>query len=361
MLFVLPSRQAAGQIAGKAECREECHAEQKKVMNNLTEFFLKKKLFRKRIAARLFVLKNRKRLTDRLVEICPGIPAEMPEKIYAIMLPFSEENLKNFNRKVLLNFLKDLCREKSSSGFFFPDNLKGIFNETGYDFHMESGKNYPDKINKRLLLKALLPEVLNEIYKPGENILGNLDTLILPGENEKELFECIKQLEPELKFVSIATKGGKELPADIKEYTEENGLSVGIVSDVAEAVGKSDLIISFIDPSLVKNEKLKNGSFFINLNSINADGLRGNGTVINGFTFRFPEKFFRNMPAALLEFFSKDDLTELIFRRLVQGEINSIEHFDEHICLEIIQKKFRETGCRITGFFGRRGKIELTR
>ncbi len=322
----------------------------KKLRESLTEYLFMKNIFKRRIAARLFIFINRKLFNNGISEVITGYT----DPLLIMRLPLDLERLKRFNINLLQDFLDKICTARGVAGIILPTALRRIINRDQRDLQPDYGK---------LLVKALLINILKEIYEKNGVKLGSIDTSILHGGNHQELLACLKNIEPEMKYVTIVYNDREELTGVIKEFTEETGLSVGILNDGAEAIINSKLIISFVTPSEVQDARLRHGSVFLNLNMEKAVGLRGGGTVINGVFYCLSESYLRKLPVGIMSSFRKDEISEIILCSCMGNEGSEFGGvgMTESGQMEALRKAFVETGCRITGFMGRKGRIELPR
>jgi hypothetical protein len=329
MLFVIPFEPARGSgnsaVAGSSR-------QGRKFINGLTKYLFRRNLFKKRCFARLYVFINRGKTKRDISEAETGAG-----RLVLMRLPLEKWQLEGFNKEVLEQFINEFATEYESAGVYLDTWMRSL---------IKLDRRDADPYYGRALIKELLPDILKEIRKKSGAEPGSLDVSILAGEDQDELLECIKLLEPDMKYITVVSDNREDTSSAIMEFSEETGLSIGIIGDPGAAVANSDITISFMDPTRVETARLRHGSIFINLSMEKALGLRGGGTVINGVTCMLPGSFFKSLSADLTTHFNQEEITCIILNDAA-GKGCAVAGL------------YAELGCRIMGFTGRRGKTYL--
>ena len=155
--------------------------------------------------------------------------------LYIIGLPFSLMELGFINKNKIAGFIKEECAKREIKGCIIPNEIYNVCSPDGFTANPYNG---------RYLFKALLTNILDDIYSKRGIRIGELDIVVIKGENDCELYSVIKQLSPLVKYLNVFTDSKTDIQREIDYIFEDYGLSVGISEDFSLAARNAGLIIN---------------------------------------------------------------------------------------------------------------------
>lgn len=269
-------------------------------------------------------------------------------KAWVIKLPFSPRMIFHLNIDFISEYLERICSENNILHCIVPEPLRreiksdGVFKE----YHI------PEKI----LFKSLLIQVLEEIYPKAGIRIENLDLVIVHGSDNEELHTIIRLLEPYLKYVTILSPDKDGIESRLKEISDDSGLSYSISSDYRNRLKHADLIINLGKPFEILRCRLSRKSLLVNLYDTQDTCINGENTVINGVTFDIEGIDAKNLFYEVQGYYSKNEVYRTIFAHRLDLAIHNKFNYETAL---YVREEFINSGCRLTGFAGRRGSISI--
>ena len=207
-------------------------------------------------------------------------------KVWIIKLPFTAGTLFRFNINYVMEYLERLCMEKGIQYCFMPGAVRDKIPGSIFRSRQSSGK---------VLLKALLVPVLEEIYSKAGKRIDNLDMVIVAGNDNEELFSAVRQLEPYISFVTIVAAEKTEIESRLSELFLDSGLSFSISSEYKNQLRHADLIINLAKPVDISRYRMSKKSLLINLYDSVESGMPGENTVLNDIVYEIAGTDIKNL------------------------------------------------------------------
>lgn len=284
-----------------------------------------------------------------------GVRILSPEsgiEILSISLPFSRTSIEVMNKQYLARYLSGICSENECARCFFPS-------DTDWQDHF---KEYTSAaLLQPTVFKALLVRVLNELVSKRGLRLDNLDIALLCENGGNDLIQLMKQLEPFVNYLSVASPDKDSVEREIAPVFIDSGLSVFVGSDINSILRSADLIINLGRPEALPGYRIRRNTPVINLEGIGRRDQRGDFPVINGVQFSFPKELLGRYGTDILREYTGAGLS-VILMALKAGLFDMQEYNDTIV--DSVTRIFKRDECTITGFIGRRGVLtpqEVTR
>lgn len=293
----------------------------------------------------LFYLFKRNKFRDGILEL--ELDAQTDTQIVIIRLPFSASCLPSFNRQFIERYILKIYTEKDCRRCYVPASCRspGCF-----DWCTE------DKGNYSVVFKSLLIPVLEEIYLKNGLRLDNRDTVLINGENTTELKTMVRQLEPYVRYLNIASADKEAVEAGLADICMESGVSVIVGSNLKSMLRNADLIINLGEISAISENRIRPESVVIHFTGLQNTVVRGESTFISGVDYAFPASFYEAFGEDIIKNYCKRELTQILIEckaGLLNGGI-----YNEATAAAILGV-FKSNSCKITGFRGRRGILKV--
>lgn len=300
--------------------------------------------FRTAFGTRLYYLLKKKEF-EQQDEII-SLSGEFQFRI--IKLPLSLDSLADFNKN---SIEKILNKKLSARGINFC-HIPAMVKEKGYFKSFEDCHSYD-----RMLLKMLLDPVLTNIYSKRSDRIGDMDILLLAGDNDAEVFEAVRILEPRIKYVTMASNNKEEVEKKAEEIFGDEGLSISVVSDCKSAMKNADLILNF-DEKLPASSKMKvkADALIFNLADTDISGAFPENLVINGLVPDLPKHLAACLGRHILQFYSRKELAGLAISYITGLNPGSVLNDADS---KRVMQDFELYGFRISGLKGRHGVFRL--
>jgi len=270
-------------------------------------------------------------------------------KLYIINLPFSLMELEFINKNRIEGFIKNECTKHEIKSLIIPPE---IYNACMFDWCAAS------PYSGKYLFKGLLINMLDDIYFKRGIKLGELDIVVIKGENDDELYSVIRQLSPLVKYLTILTDNKDGIQREIDGIFEEYGLSVGISEDFSLAARSSDLIINLRNNFIgIKNMRINPRAVIINYSGKDAARFFDKGTLINGIEIGLPKKDFSWVDASVQKFFNATQIAEIVLSHKTGLEDMALTGIIDYSSAEKISREFADCGFRISSYAGKYGAI----
>lgn len=293
----------------------------------------------------LFYLLNRNKYRGGIHEF--ELDAQTDTRIIMIRLPFSASCLPSFNRQFIERYILKIYTEKDCCRCYIPASCRspGCF-----DWCTGDSSNYS------LVFKSLLVPVLEEIYLKNGLRLDNRDMVLINGENSTELKTMVRQLEPYVRYLNIASADKEAVEAGLADICMESGVSVIVGSNLKSMLRNADLIINMGEISAISENRIRPESVVIHFTGLQNTVVRGESTFISGVDYAFPASFYEAFGEDIIKNYSKRELTQILIEckaGLLNGGI-----YNEATAAAILGV-FKSSSCKITGFRGRRGILKV--
>jgi len=218
-----------------------------------------------------------------------------------------------------------------------------------------------------LLYRSLLNNMLEKICAANGMSLFNLDIAVIPGKKAYELYNAVKQLSGNVKYVTAVAdeENRNQVEAEIDRIYDEYGLAVGLTTESGSGLNGAHIIINFKEYadsaagspglSLKKSARAK----VVNYGGPGAAKAFGGNIVINGVEVALPRKILAGLGNDILVNYGTCEIAEMIL--LSRLNIVGAGDGDGDMGLfgsgkiENLAYAFLEHGFKISGFTGRHG------
>ncbi len=289
----------------------------------------------------LFHFINRKKFNSRI----KVFSIENDVEILTMELPFKLSFLNGLNRHYLTRYISRICMRNSCARCYIPKAAKW---SESFPEHAE------DTGTRTIVFKSLLIPVINRIYRREEARLENLEIAILCGEDLCELPTMVKQLEPYVKYIHVASSRKELVESMLEEISCDSGMPILTSGDFNSILKTADIAINMGSPTLISAYRIQRHTLVVNFDTNGSPILQGVFPTINGVEFFFPEEQYSGFGMEILRNYTKAELTEILMA-LKTGLTVRNEYND--ISVSKVLKIFNGNGCRITGVIGRRGVL----
>lgn len=273
-------------------------------------------------------------------------------KAYCITIPLhlSElEGLGTSRLKRIETLIKDFCLENNISIIILPKTIsqKCKFN------------NLPVGVFKgRSLFRALLPNILDEIYTKRGIKIRDLDIAIVQGKSHEELFFFIRLLAPMLKYLTVIAEDKEEIEKQAEGIYEESGLSVRVTKDRRSGLKDARLVLNLGE--LTEGMKIDPRAVVVNYGSIQSDMGISQNLLLNGIDIKLPSAVATRVEKSIFDYFTNYELAEIIISHKlgIENNILSNETGSPDIYLSMHQE-FCSSAYSIAGLIGRRSILKM--
>jgi hypothetical protein len=266
--------------------------------------------------------------------------------VYLLKLPYETEEFKRLSKKKINSLsskIAEYCSQKGILSCFLPEILKDCF---------ETGGVFKSLIDKQLLYKSVLIDIIKEIYYESNVVLSHLDVAIIHGSDNNELFRIINLLSGYFNYLTVSTDNKESIEDGLNNIYEEAGLAVGISSDYKNTVKSSQLIIHLGNSNFDFSDCLSSDKVVINYSGEVVNNIAGNCKLINGIFIHPPEEIVQNIKEEVFEFFSKSDIAMILINYRA-GFVDTLPcALNETGLKECLETEFKKGGYKIAGFLG---------
>lgn len=296
-----------------------------------------------RIGTALLYLFNKKKLFNGIssFNIEPGID------VLIISLPFSIKTLFSLNIKYVERYVSRICSARGCEKCFVPAAAKKTGGFEQYSMNENS---------RHIVFKALLVPMLDVIYSNRGFSIDSLDTAIVSGENAVDLSTVVKQMEPFMKYMNVAASDKQAVEDALADICAESGISIFVSSDFKGILRNSELIINLGKMSELLKYRIKPKTLVLNFDESESLSIRGEFIVITGVVYSFPLNQYNIFGEDIQQSFSKSELSEILM--IVKAGLLNGGSYNDATVGEVL-KVFKNSGCKLTGFNGRRGVLRV--
>lgn len=275
-----------------------------------------------------------------------------------IKLPYSLDKISKFSEGKLNKIdrlISTLCSENSIGSCILSRKISEIHKFESCTKHSYTGS---------YLFRALLINILEEIYTNEGVRLSDLDITVIQGKSAAELEAVLWLLSSFVKYITVITNDKESIQDLLDGLYDETGLSVGVAGDFVKGLKHADFIINL--GCLAKNHFGLRREFrpiFLNYGECDINKIPEEITVIQGIDVSFPKDLSNTSDDETLEFFSRNEIAEVILCHKLNLEKESLSPFNFRQ-MQKLSREFSRTGFRIEGFLGRHnilGVDELTK
>lgn len=300
-------------------------------------------LFKTRIGTALFHIFNKSKFRNGI----NAFEIEPDTGILLIKLPFSLSMLSVFNIQYIERYISRISSARGGWKCFVPAAARRLGGFKQYS---------TDTASRSIVFKALLIPILEEIYLKCGLRLDNLDTVFVNGENTVELITMVRQLEPFVRYVNIASRDKETVESELSDICIDSGISIFVSSDFKSILRNAELVINLGKVAVISKYRIRPRSLVINFFNGSSPALQGEYTLIAGVEYTFPESRYDLLGEDIKKNFSREELTEILMA-LKAGLLNGGNY--NATTADMILSIFKNSCCTITGFNGRRGVLRV--
>ena len=311
--------------------------------NSRLGLIAKSGLLKTRIGTALFQLFN-KRKFNKGIHI---FEMESGADILLIKLPFPISFLSALNRQYIERYISHIYSKRGCKNCFVPAAARRL----GWFEQYSTNAN-----SRNIVFKALLLPVLDEIYSKSGLRLDNLDTAFVNGENAVELITMVKQLEPFMRYINVASSNKGVVERELTDISTDSGISIFVSSDFKSILRNAELVINLGKVSDISRYRIRTGTLVINFSGAESPLPQGEYTIIVGLEYTFPESHCDLLGEDIQRSFCRSELTEIMMA-FNAGLLNGGSYNETTAAL--ILSIFARKCCSITGFNGRRGVLRV--
>ncbi len=272
---------------------------------------------------------------------------EVDTNILLIKLPFQLAMLSILNRKYLERYISRVYSAAGCKKCFVPSDARKLGGFEQYS---------TDANSRSVVFKALLLPILNEIYLKSGLRLDNLDMAFVNGENSAELLTMVKQLEPYVKYITVASSEKEAVEDVLSDICADSGICIFVGSDIKNILRNAELIINLGKAAEISRYRIRPSSLVVNYSCESNTVLKGEYTAIMGVEYTFQRGMYDMLGEDIQRSFSREELTEILMAfktGLLYG--GSYNDATATLILDI----YINCRCSITGFNGRRGVLRV--
>ncbi|OQA15117.1 MAG: hypothetical protein BWY64_02995 [bacterium ADurb.Bin363] len=267
--------------------------------------------------------------------------------IHMVKLPYTLKELEKAGRctKNKVNrCLSRICTEISIDKCFVPADLTSTL-EKG----VKSG------LTGNLAFKVLAADITRYICAQKGFSLRDVDVAIIQGDNAMLPYMVIKQLSPNVKFITLVTDNRDLIEKKIEEVCYETGLSVRITKDAASVLNNSDVVINYGNlRSFRIINKIDSKAIIINYGELKEDKFASDNEVIFGMDIGLGDRYTVSIEDDLLSFYSNSEIAEIILVNKAGIMFDSAGELAENSDLDKFIKMFYEKGFYVKGIYNDR-------
>lgn len=302
-------------------------------------------ILRTYVGSLLLHLFKRRKFRDGVLEFHLDMRTDI--RILLIRLPFPASRLLSHNSRYIERYILKLCTKMNCCRCYVP----AVFRNRDCFCRFTE-----DKSNYSVVFKSLLIPMLDEIYLKNGLKLRNLDTVLVSGEKTTELKTMVRQLEPFVRYLNIVSSDKEAVEAELADICAESGMSVIVGNDLKSMLRNADLIINTGEMSTISKVRIRHEAVVINFSKLQDTVVHGEFTYISGVDFVFPAGSYKTFGEEITKNYSKQELAQILLEAdagILNGGI-----YDDATA-EKIRDIFKSSGCKITGFHGRRGILKV--
>lgn len=204
------------------------------------------------------------------------------------------------------------------------------------------------------LRKALIPDLLDLIYKKRGVKLGEMEVVIISGGSFEDLSYVLKEMSSALRYLTVISNEPESIKDILDEVYEETGLSVGVAVSCESLIKRADLIINLgsLDGNAINARN--NKALILNFGLYFCEGRSFIGNlVVNGIEIRLPEEIENKVSKEAILLHDNYSLADAVI---------SLAVLEDDGTKDLLQKMahyFRKEGYTIKGILGRHAKIRI--
>ncbi len=267
--------------------------------------------------------------------------------IHMVKLPYTFKELEKAGRltKNKVNrCLSRICTEYSIDKCIIPADLTSSL-EKG----VKSG------LTGNLAFKALAADITRYICAQKGFSMRDVDVAIIQGDNAMLPYMVIKQLSPDVKFITLVTNNRDLIEKKIEEVCYETGLSVRITKDAASVLNNSDVVINYGNLRSYRIiKKIDSNAIIINYGELKEDKFASDNEVISGMDIGLGDRYTVSIEDDVLSFYSNSEIAEIILVNKAGIMFDSAGELAENSDLDKFVKVFNEEGFYVKGIYNDR-------
>ena len=213
-------------------------------------------------------------------------------------------------------------------------------------------KDISNQFTGRLLFKALISNILDEIYSKRGFRIKDLDMAIVQGKSTEELFLYIRLLASSIKYLTILSEDNESIEKQVEDFYEETGLSMRVTHDCRSGFKGVNFILNLGD--LLPSMKLSSQAVVLNYGDSSCNRAFGENIIINGIEVKLPSEMAAKLGKNVLDYYTQLELAEMMLYKKVDIHIEDVS-IDT---AEKISKEFTKRAFSISGFVGRRNVLK---
>lgn len=263
--------------------------------------------------------------------------------MYMIKLPYTLKALNKagkFTRNRINRCLSQLCTDNSIDTCIFPGSLT-----CSLDIGIKS-----NRLIEKFVFKVLAADIVRYISASQDLSIRDMDIAIIQGDNGVLPYMVIKELSPDVKFITLVTNNRDQVESNIEEVCYETGLSVRITKDAESVLNNSDIVINY--GNLKSYHILKNidsNAIIINYGQLREDKFKSDNEIICGIDIGLADRYKESVKEDVLSFYSISELAHIVLASKSEITMDISEEFTDYNYGDKIVKVFSEDGFYIKG------------
>ncbi len=269
---------------------------------------------------------------------------------YVIDLPDLKTGMKKLN-KVNYEYISKVKEDNDICAFITYEDSGGL-----NDLKTISKK----KFSCKYLYRALIVDLLYEIYNHKGIDISQLDIVITQGTDNKALFAMISLLASYIKCITILSTTGEDISEEVNDIFEQTGLSIGISSNNMSCIKNANIIINLGGlEEIIATNHINSKAIIINYDNSEMNTYHNESVIINGLKFNLSHVLCDKINNLCYEFFTREELAEMI----IISKMGALDKLDSIIydpkLMKNLSNEFRKNNFSISGFMGRRNILSV--
>ncbi|HEX9060944.1 MAG TPA: hypothetical protein VF941_12250 [Clostridia bacterium] len=268
-------------------------------------------------------------------------------ELLSLSLPYTLKEIIELDEKKqnkINSFIENTVSDNASKYVMIPPAVRGV----------QCFSEFLSKSPGEKLKKALIPDLLDLIYKKRGVKLGEMEVVIISGGNYEDLSYVLKEMSTELRYVTVISNDPESIKDILDQVYEEAGLSIGVTASCETLIKRADIIINLgsLDGSAINARN--NKALILNCGPLFSEGRSFIGNlVVNGIEIRLPEEIENKVSKEVRLLHDSCSLADAVISLMVLEDGGNMD------LLQNMALYFRKEGYNIKGILGRHAKIKI--
>ncbi len=263
--------------------------------------------------------------------------------IHMVKLPYTLRELNEagkLTRNKINRCLSQICTDNSIDKCILPTDLTCSL-DTGVK---SSG------LTEQFVFKALAADITRYICARQGFSMRDMDVAIIQGDDALLPYMIIKQLSPDVKFITLVTNNRDLIEKKIEEVCYETGLSVRITKDATSVLNNSDVVINYGNlKSFRIIKKIDSNAIIINYGELKEDKFTSNNEVISGIDIGLEDRYTESIEEDILSFYSISEIAGIVLVNKCEMMVDIKDESTDYSDVDKIVKVFSQDGFYIKG------------